>query len=82
MRNTAGKKVTMYIPISGYYTEILLKRMRDLGFKEDDHTWFKEKSRLIKNKIFHHYVTCFCHVIICVGILVFIEVCGFIFEAT
>jgi hypothetical protein len=82
VRTTAGKKVTMYIPITGYYTEMLLKSRRDLGFKEDDHTWFKEKSRLLKNKFFHHYVICFCHVITCVGILVFIEVRGFIFEAT
>jgi hypothetical protein len=48
MRTTTGKKVTMYIPITGEYTEILLKSLRDLGFKEDDHTWFKEKSRLLK----------------------------------
>ena len=48
MRTTPGKKVTMYILIAGYYTEILLKRMRDLGFKENDHIWFKEKFKITK----------------------------------
>ena len=48
MRTTVGKKVTMYIPITGYYIGILLKRMRDLGLKEDDHTWFKEKFKITK----------------------------------
>jgi len=48
MRNTARKKVTIYIPVTGYCTEILLKRMRDLGLKEHDHTWFKEKFKITK----------------------------------